>query len=44
MNTEHITCKTCGRTNVPDWDGKGNCITCARDAVLERAPTKEAKG
>jgi hypothetical protein len=29
-----ITCKTCGREVVPDWDGKGNCISCARDEVL----------
>lgn len=29
-----ITCKTCGRKNVPDWNGQGQCISCARDAVL----------
>ena len=26
-------CKTCGNT-APDWDGKGNCITCTRNEVL----------
>lgn len=31
---QHINCSTCGLKNVPDWDGKGHCITCARDAAL----------
>jgi hypothetical protein len=35
---QHITCKTCGRSDVPDWDGYGHCITCARDAVLGGTP------
>jgi hypothetical protein len=35
---QHITCKTCGRSDVPDWDGSGHCITCARDAVLGGTP------
>ncbi|HET8709596.1 MAG TPA: hypothetical protein VFL85_04955 [Candidatus Saccharimonadales bacterium] len=34
---EKITCTTCGKTDVPDWNGKGQCITCARDAVLGTA-------
>jgi hypothetical protein len=29
-----ITCKTCGRENVPDWNGEGDCISCSRDALL----------
>jgi len=33
-NTGKITCSNCGAENVPDWDGKGHCITCARDLVL----------
>lgn len=33
MNSK-ITCKTCGKENVPDWNGKGQCITCSRDEVL----------
>jgi beta-phosphoglucomutase-like phosphatase (HAD superfamily) len=37
-----ITCKTCGRPDVPDW-GDGNCITCARDAVLEH-PAHDNQG
>jgi hypothetical protein len=35
---QHITCKTCGRSNVPDWDGNGHCITCAWSAVLGDTP------
>jgi hypothetical protein len=37
-----ITCKTCGRVDVPDW-GDGRCITCARDAVLEH-PAHDNQG
>lgn len=33
-NTDKITCNKCGREDVPDWNGKGHCITCARDEVL----------
>jgi hypothetical protein len=39
---QHITCKTCGRSDMPDWDGSGHCITCARDAVLGDTPELEA--
>lgn len=35
---QHITCKTCGRSDVPDWDGSGHCITCTRAAVLGDTP------
>lgn len=35
---DKITCTACGRENVPDWDGKGHCITCARDLVLGASP------
>jgi hypothetical protein len=35
---QHITCKTCGRSDVPDWDGNGHCITCTRAAVLGDTP------
>jgi hypothetical protein len=35
---QHITCKTCGRSDMPDWDGNGHCITCARAAVLADTP------
>lgn len=34
MTTDNITCKTCSKKEIPNWDGKGNCITCARDNVL----------
>lgn len=27
-------CPTCGKTNFPVWNDKGECITCARDRVL----------
>ena len=27
-------CIKCGAQDVPDWDGKGHCITCARDLIL----------
>lgn len=33
MNSK-LTCKTCVKENVPDWNGKGQCITCSRDEVL----------
>lgn len=29
-----IDCIKCGRKDVPNWDGKGHCITCARDMML----------
>jgi|ERR1044072_4865170 hypothetical protein len=35
---DKITCIDCGKQNVPNWDGKGRCITCARDKVLEQQP------
>ena len=31
----NITCTVCGATDVPNWDGKNHCITCARDIILE---------
>jgi len=33
MSNTLIDC-ACGANDVPDWNGKGQCITCARDAVL----------
>jgi len=33
MSNTPIDC-ACGANDVPDWNGKGQCITCARDAVL----------
>ena len=39
--TDQPTCKTCGKTNFPAWNAEGECITCARDAVLGKQP--EAK-
>jgi hypothetical protein len=39
---ELITCTVCGRESVPNWDGKGHCITCARDLVL--GPSKQTDG
>jgi|SRR5882757_136424 len=38
---DKITCTTCGRKNVPDWDGKGHCIKCARDLVLGTSPSAD---
>ncbi len=38
-------CPTCGATNFPVWNDKGECITCARDRVLgvsEPTMTKES--
>lgn len=34
QSTDKITCSICGKENVPDWDGQGHCIKCARDLVL----------
>lgn len=33
-NSGKIACKKCGREDVPNWNGKGSCISCARDEVL----------
>lgn len=30
---QKINCSTCNRKDVPNWDGKGHCITCARDSA-----------
>jgi hypothetical protein len=38
-----ITCITCGQENVPDWDGNGHCITCARDLVLGGKPSADGE-
>lgn len=29
-----MTCKTCGKDNIVNWDGNGNCITCTRNQIL----------
>lgn len=36
-----ITCTNCGKENVPDWDGEGHCISCARDLVTNLATLDE---
>ena len=35
MSNTLIDC-ACGAKDAPDWNGKGQCITCARDAVLAK--------
>lgn len=31
-------CPTCGTKNFPEWNDLGECINCARDRVLGKAP------
>lgn len=35
---QKITCSNCGREGIPDWDGRGYCITCARNLLGDAWP------
>ena len=42
--TAVLNCSLCLKANVPDWDGKGHCITCARNLVLNPITLEQHNG